>query len=326
MNEEKNLNNVTTEVNNTSPVEPVQPVETPVPETSASVEPVQSTENSTTVDITPNNKKLNPIVVIILILILIGLCGYRLYQYTDIFKGKVKKTDNEVTTTTTVLSNNADGEFPITSFEDYVAIVKKNTKDINSDDDQMPELIDLDNKTYYIDYDFDNKCKNDGDKISFTVGSANIEYTCKKMINDEIVDEEVLYWNIDITINDSLKSSKIGWSTCEGSIHYTDGKNLLEIITSCGTGGGTSFTLSKMNNTSLKIKKYEGNLVSKDGRNYDKTPILIKDNTLYFIEADEVKEDNPTTCRIKSVDLNSDSYTKNDLGLTTDCFYTFGNS
>ncbi len=169
----------------------------------------------------------------------------------------------------------------------------------------------------------DNKCVNDGDKVTIPVGPSNVEYTCKRIVDNDSPNEPISYWNIDVTINNTFKTTKTGWSTCEGFIDFTDGNNVFEFVTSCGIGG-TSFTVSKMNNTSLKLEKYEAVLISKDASKYDATPAIIKDNTLYFVEADPAQDETVTTCRIKSVDLTADTFTKNDLGVTTECYYTHG--
>ena len=358
MNEENNINNTTNETNPTTVTEPEtvtqQPVETPAPveaptqtetpapaEAPASVEApvqteapaqptieVQGINPAPTAELVPAKKKSNPIVVILLILVLLGVCGYGLYTYTDIFKPKKNNnagTTTTTTTTTTAVATEADGEFPITSFEDYIAIVKKNTKSTNNDNSVSSfELIDLDNKTLRIDYDMDNKCVNDGDKVTIPVGTTNVEYTCKRIVDEDSAEETLSYWNIEVGIKDTFKTSKTGWSTCQGFIDFTDGKNVFEFVTSCGMGG-TSFTLSKIDNESkLKLEKYEAYLIDKDPSKFSSTPAIIKDNTLYFVEADAAQDDTVSTCRIKSVDLTADTFTKNDLGLTTECYYTHG--
>ena len=85
-----------------TPVEPVQPV-TPV----EPVQPVQPVVNPAPVsEPTPGKKKSNPIIVILLVIVLLGVCGYGLYTYTDIFKPK-DKGDNTTTVapeTTTVVA------------------------------------------------------------------------------------------------------------------------------------------------------------------------------------------------------------------------------
>jgi len=337
MNEENNMNNTTSETNSipVSAPEAVtpQPVETPAPvETSAQVvTPVQPTvgiQNNNAapaVELVAATKKSNPIVVILLILVLLGVCGYGLYTYTDIFKSKKSNTGTTTTTTTkAALEGDADGEFPITSFEDYIAIVKNNTKNTSDEDDWSGfELIDLDNRTLRINYDVENNCKNDGDRVSIPVGPTNVEYICNKVVNNDSPDEPITYWDIDVTINNTFKKSRTGWSTCEGYIDFTDGNNVFEFVTSCGMGG-TAFTVSKMNNSSLKLEKYEAYLIHEDPSKYDATPAIIKDNTLYFVEADPAQDETVTTCRIKSVDLTANTLTKNDLGFTTDCYYTHG--
>lgn len=340
MNEENNMNNTTSEVNSTpvtetetvtqQPVETTTPVEAPTPvQTEAPAQPtieVQGINPAPTAELVPDKKKSNPIVVILLILVLLGVCGYGLYAYTDIFKPK--KNNNAgttTTTTTTAVVTEADGEFPITSFEDYIAIVKKNTKSTDNDNSVSSfELIDLDNKTLRIDYDMDNKCVNDGDKVTIPVGSTNVEYTCKRIVDNDSAEEPITYWNIEVGIKDTFKTSKTGWSTCQGFIDFTDGENVFEFVTSCGMGG-TSFTLSKIDNESkLKLEKYEAYLIDKDPSKFSSTPAIIKDNTIYFVEADSAQDDTITTCRIKSVDLTANTFTKKDLGLTTECYYTHG--
>ena len=337
MNEEQN--NLTNSTESTTTVQPTETT-TPVAENPESVnEPAQEVSAAQTAEPTsvvtpevapaPETKKkgMNPIILVLLILAVLAGIGYGLYTYTDIFKPK--KNNNAgtttTTTTTTAVATAADGEFPITSFEDYIAIVKKNTKNTGDDNSVSSfELIDLDNKTLKIDYDMDNKCVNDGDKVTIPVGSTNVEYTCKRIVDEDSAEETLSYWNIEVGIKDTFKTSKTGWSTCQGFIDFTDGKNVFEFVTSCGMGG-TSFTLSKIDNESkLKLEKYEAYLIDKDPSKFSSTPAIIKDNTLYFVEADSAQDDTVTTCRIKSVDLTADTFTKNDLGLTTECYYTHG--
>jgi len=121
-NQENNLNSVTPEVSNTVPVEPTPvesqapvaepaPVETPEPVTEPTpVQPVQPVVApapivAPVVNSNPVSepviaaKKSNPVVVVLLILVLIGVCGYGLYKYTDILKPKNNAKGNETITT-----------------------------------------------------------------------------------------------------------------------------------------------------------------------------------------------------------------------------------
>ena len=144
-NQENNLNTVTPEVPNTNvePVQPVAPVETtpvdaaPVemPAPAAPVEPTQPVapqpviQPAPSVDTISNSapvetpvvaaKKSNPVVVILLILVLIGVCGYGLYTYTDILKPKTKNSGTEVSTTTTTIAKESSNEKSF-SFKDEV--------------------------------------------------------------------------------------------------------------------------------------------------------------------------------------------------------------
>ena len=320
MNEENNLNNL--ETNETQ-----QEIAPQADTTDSTVEPVANPALEEPPQ--QNKKKSNPILIILAIIVLLcGVC-YGLYQYTDIFKSKKNASGNETTTVTTTTEPTTtgviddDGEFPIGSFEDYLAIIRQ-YRTIPATDSLDFELIDLDNKYFRVDYDVYNKCKNEGDKVSLTAKSLNIEYTCTKNIIDS-EDADTDQWDASILINGTYKDSYSTFSTCNGYINYSDGSNMLEFVTSCGMGG-TEFSVGKIsNNNTLSIKKYEAVLIYNE-ESHENTPALIKDNVLYFVEADEVEEDHPTTCRLKSIDLSKDTFTKKDLGYTTDCFYTHSES
>ncbi len=81
-----------------APVEPVAPV---TPEVNTPVAPVVNAAPEVAPAPEVKKKGMNPIILILLILALIGGTGYGLYTYTDIFTGNKNTSDNTVTTTTT---------------------------------------------------------------------------------------------------------------------------------------------------------------------------------------------------------------------------------
>ena len=135
-----------------TPVQPVQQNVAPTPSVApvapvAPVEPVVSTPINNvaeTVTPTPNGKKSNPIVVILLVLVLIGICVYGLYTYTDVLKPKTKTA--EVTTTTSVETTTTAAITPLTK-----EATDKIERALN---DTFHDTTIVAGKDYLQDYDF----------------------------------------------------------------------------------------------------------------------------------------------------------------------------
>ena len=171
-NQENNLNGVTPEVSNTEPVEPAvtselaAPAETPAPVVEPTpVQPVQPVvAPSPNVAPAPEVKKkgMNPIILVLLILAIIGGVVYGLHTYTDILPVGKKASGNDTTTTTTEATTTAvaSNEKTLTIKDEineyYVStLILKNNKIYGIFNDEnnaksKDDSIDVDGKKAYL--------------------------------------------------------------------------------------------------------------------------------------------------------------------------------
>ncbi len=283
------------------PVQPVQPVVEPVPNVAPVVNSAPVSEPVIAA------KKSNPVVVVLLILVLIGVCGYGLYKYTDIFKPKTKNSGTTVTTTTTssVVSNLA-----FKTFDEFIAVVSKN----NHND----EIIDLSNNFTYLKFDLRNKCVNNGDEVSFKIADYNISYVCNGGLNEEKGEYE---WSANVAVNNTYKKEVVDVMTTDTSYPvYTNGKYYLEFTSVGSVYDHNELDIKDINGNSVlnKIKYKNYYTLSKDNDSiiFD---VVNKDNIIYFMTTDSTEE-GLTNCNIKYIDLNADKLEIKDTSLTGSCY------
>ncbi len=336
-NQENNLNGANTEISNTNPVE--QPsVVTPEPVDTvsqpASVEPVTLVETqpatpvepvqpvtpvqpvvnpAPTSEVIPNKKKSNPIIAILLVIVLLGVCGYGLYAYTDIFKPKTNNDSNNTTTTTTTAA--AVSRFKYKSLDDYFAVTSKYESD-------KSHFIQETDDFALMDFGLETRCVNDGDKVEFKIGMSNISYTCIDKGYDELYEGKV--WEADVNIDNKITIKDYNFTECADQYVYTSGNYFLVINVGLCTIGVNTFTLYDYNgNAVLKDVEYSDHFVEDDdnhvGDRYLK--LVNDDNVLYFMSFDNESE-SPTTCRLKAVDVGITSKPEiQEVGTGRTCYY-----
>ena len=338
-NQENNLNGANTEIPNTNPVEqpsvvtpepvdtvsqpasvaPVTPVETqpatPV-EPVQLVTPVQPVVNpAPTSEVTPNKKKSNPIIAILLVIVLLGVCGYGLYAYTDIFKPKTNNDSNNTTTTTTTAAASFSSAYK--SLDEYFAVMTKHEND-------KSYLIQETDDFALMDFGLETRCVNDGDKVEFKIGMSNISYTCIDKGYDELYEGKV--WEADVNIDNKITIKDYNFTECADQYVYTSGNYFLVINVGLCVVGSEQFTLYDYNgNVVLKEVKYSDHFV-KDKNNNDgdiySLKLLNDSNVLYFMSFDSEDVSNPTTCRLKAVNLGITGKPEiQEIGTGSTCYY-----
>ena len=137
----------------------------------------------------------------------------------------------------------------------YVARNKSKTMDLY--------LIAMDNKFFNVDYAVEEKCKNDGDRISFEENGLKIDYTCVKPTDIEVHGghEE---WETTVTVNSKYKLDINTASTCTNWHYFSNGKYFIRITAGCGMDIPIKMELESENNEKI----YVGEIIS----NYVKTP------------------------------------------------------
>lgn len=321
-----------TPVETPSPVAAPTPVETPAPVAEPiPVQPVQSVvEPAPNVAPVVNSapvsepviaaKKSNPVVVVLLILVLIGVCGYGLYKYTDIFKPKTKNGGTTVTTTTTSAVNS---NLAFKSFEDFVSVAKAECiKDGYCGEDL---LLNLDKTFTKIEPDMNNKCTEEGKSVSFELNNNKIEYVCKKDTSEIALDElynDKIYWYSEVTLNNTFKYNYGTFTTSIPGELHSNGKYYIDFDNSQGVD--VDHMVIYDSNQKELYKNY--NVVSdvkfnKGDENYTDIASLTKDNILYFVDVDdEPTRDVSTTCNLKYIDFNKSEIKVEKTGFTSICF------
>ena len=322
---EGNLNNENNSVQpevNVQPTEPVvsvttEPVQQPV-QPVAPAQPVQQPPLQSVVAEQPKKKSMLPVVLIILLLLVIAGCLVYYFFLKD--KISLPGSNNNTTTQSSKLLD-------IKSIDDYKKIVQD--KEYDPEEDNYNGVLLLDDSFYVLNFDIYNKCKNDGDKVSFNIKNSKIEYTCK--YDEDVCEfgecEDQDEWRADITVNDKHKIGYSTYTTCGHSTYFTNGKYYLEAGMGC-TIGMSDMKLSSESNDTITKGNYEMYYFKSTNEAHDDegtpTPILIKDNIVYYIKADNSEEDGETTCRVKYVDFNKDKVEVKDMNIAEKCYHTTG--
>lgn len=291
-----------------TPVAPFAPAETPTPaEVVQTVTPVEQAVNPAP-SVTPNKKKSNVFIVILLVIVLLGVCGYGVYTYTDLLKPKDKTNENKTTTTTTTAVVN---KLAFASVDEYVAAAKEDVG-FNT------LIIDGDKVLTELDFDLNNKCISDGDKVAFEIGTNKIEYNCKaEYIQDDICEN---YWSATIKVNDKFTKDFKSCEECAKFSTYVGKNAYIDMLQ-----GACSFSAYN----ELKVYDLDGKLVEEttygsfystkeDYSDQENIKPIVKDNKFYFIHAEPTSGTN-TTCTLKYIDLDASNPTIVDSGISTSC-------
>ena len=350
-NQENNLNGVNTEMPNTNPVEPtstpepvppvaepapietpVAPVAEPVPTeapvtpvsepTQPTVEPVQPSEVNVTNSVPPvtpepGKKKSSALLVCLLVVILLGVVCYGLYAYTDIFKSKTNK-DSNTTTTTTITAENT---LAFKSFKDFLTASEEERQKIST----TGLLVSVDDSFIELNPDMENKCNEDGDKVSFDLKGNTIEYTCQRFEYDE--EEQThsgtpYYWTSEVTVNKVFKFDSSTYITQIADDFYTNGKYYIVLGNSMSTETDHITIYSSTDNELYKNFNFVTDLrFDSTDTNYESFVGIIKNNVLYFVDIEnEESTDTKNTCKLNYIDLSKDEIKVESTGFTSDCY------
>ena len=303
-----------------TPVQPVQPVVepapvvTPTPVETPIAQPVTSPVNPAPVTPPTNEKKSNPVLVVLLIIALLAVIGYGVYSYTDILKPKNNSKGNSTTTTTTTTSSMSDYAFA--SVNEYVTFMAKHK-------DDRTNFIQETSDFSLLDFDLENKCTADGDKVEFKIGAVNINYVCEDRGYVGAIEKNA--WDANVNIDNKVTIKSTSYSGVETQEVYTSGNYYLVIDIVESSIGNDKFTLYDSNgNVVLKDIKYTDHFIKDKSENSDITLLkLINDeNILYFVSVDTDKPVDETVCRLKAVNLNGSAKPEiNEIGSGTSCYY-----
>lgn len=315
-------------------VPPAEPVKAPVEPTIAQ-QPVQQTAQSvqqvepqidpsfgTNVAIpvqqvpAPTKKKSKlPIVLIVLVILAIG--GFACWKFVLPMLNKTNNT-NEQTTETTTTTTVESKLLKFSTIEEYSKLVKDN----NFNGETGHALL-LDDSFYDIQYNLSERCQNDGDLVTYTIRNSQVEYTCQSDPNLE-PEWGTKEWIADVKVNGKYNKHKTTMTTCLSWAEYTNGKYYINTEHVC-VAGTQKVTIETENNEKL----YDGNYSTfyftsdpnSDENAYNNyTPIIIKDNIVYFVAADTYDESTTSTCRIKYIDFNEENPSIKNMNVEGTCY------
>ncbi len=305
-----------------APVETPTPVETPAPAMeSTPVQPVQPVvEPAPNVAPAPEVKKkgMNPIILILLILAVIGGVVYGLYTYTDILPVGKKASSNDTTTTTTVT---LESTLAYKSFNDFITAAKTECEKDKYCGEHL--LINTDTTFVKIKEDMDNKCKADGDSVSFELNGNTVEYTCKKDDSEAALnDSTTTYWYSEVTINKTFKYNYGTYTTSIPGELHTNGKNYISLDNSQGVDVDHLYILDSTGKELYKNFNYVTNIkFDSTSKEYEDIAGLTKNNVLYFVDTvNEPSVDVKNTCTLKYIDFFKSDVKVESTGFTSDCY------
>ena len=332
MKEENIFNTVQEPTPVEQPVAPVQPTETvqPVEQFQAPVEPQPVQQPMQDVNFNPQPPKKSPaktILILLLTAVIIGGASFGGYKYySSTIENKTKGNDvtettttTEETTTTTTAKKTELLEFK--TMDDYLTFVARNkskTMDLY--------LIAMDNNFFNVDYAVEEKCKNDGDKISFEKNGLKIDYTCVKPTDIEVHGghEE---WETTVNVNGKYKLDINTASTCTNWHYFSNGKYFINVTAGCGMDVPIKLELESENNDKIYVGEIITNYVKEknpDDFKYESSTAVSKDNVIYFVTQASVQpekgsESEMTTCNLKYIDLNSEKPEVVDTRVSAPC-------
>ena len=299
-------------------VTPVAPEATPVATqiTEPQIDPSFGTNVPNPVQPVPEpTKKKSKLPIVLVVLVILAIGGFACWKF--LLPMLNEKTTNQTTTTTESTTTTTSNVLDIKSIDDYIKIVK----DAGYSPDKSYPLL-LDDTFYDIQYNLNDRCHADGDEVSYTIKDSKVSYKC---VMDEISFDPSWggnEWTADITVNDKYKIHKETMTTCLSWRNYTNGKYYMNFTHGCEVGT-TDFDIEDENNNKIRSGKYEATYITKGETdyNYEDTPVIVKDNKVYFITADEAEEETETTCRVIYIDLNKETPEFVDMNVTGKCIY-----
>ena len=304
-----------------TPVVEPTPVVTPTPAETPVAQPVASPVSPTPVTPPKNEKKSNPVLVVLLIIALLAVIGYGVYSYTDILKPKANNGGNDTTTTTTTSAVSSNLAFK--SFEDFISVAKAEcTKDGYCGEHL---LLNLDKTFTKIEPDMDNKCTEEGKSVSFELNNNKIEYVCKKDTSEVALDglyNDKIYWYSEVTLNNTFKYNYGTFTTSIPGELHSNGKYYIDFDNSQGVDVDHMVIYDSNQKELYKNYNVVGDLkFNKGDEDYTSIASLTKDNILYFVDVDdEPTRDVSTTCNLKYIDFNKSEIKVEKTGFTSICF------
>ena len=262
--------------------------------------------------------KSTEIIIFLIILLLYGGIIYLFIYYNNKVDEPVvideSQTTTTTTTTTTAVKDINSRLMTFNTVGDYVTAATKLTK--------QSETLVSDGSYQVLDFEMENRCKNDNDKITFNNNQYNISYTC---VEDAEHDNS---WEGTVNIDNKYSIKDSTFTTC-GSWYYYFNKNIenyyVYTYSICSTGSPHIVTIyDKSGNKKLNVDFQEYLWYDMNSDKIDHAPIIIKNNILYYIEADSKAFDTKSACRIKYVDLEADDIKPVDSGTSIPCVYADG--
>lgn len=296
--------------------QPVQQTAQPVQQVEPQIDPSFGTNVAIPVQQVPApTKKKSKLPIVLVVLVILAIGGFACWKF--LLPMLNEKTTDQTTTTESTTTTTTSNVLDIKSIDDYIKIVK----DAGYSPDTSYPLL-LDDTFYDIKYNLNDRCQNDGELVTYTIRNSQVEYTCQSDPNLE-PEWGTKEWIADVKVNDKYKIHKETMTTCLSWRNYTNGKYYMNFTHGCVVGS-TSFDIEDENNNKIRSGKYEATYITKGETdyNYEDTPVIVKDNKVYFINADEAEEETETTCRVIYIDLNKETPEFVDMNVTGKCIYT----
>ena len=304
------------------PVKTVQPVETPNFEQPVIQENpvVQPAVEQVIV------KKSSPFKTIFIFIIIISIIGGGsyggYYYYSNNIKNEPKQTSGVETTTTTeptttITTKKEIKLLDIKNIDDYIKYVEQTTA---SEEDRIA-VANLSTYFYDIQYNLYKRCQNDGQEVSYTYKKSKVKFTCKlaEISNDSSWGQKE--WIADIVVNDKYKFHKETETTCNTWKEFSNGYYYINYTAGCNIGFNHVFKIEDENNNKIVDGRYRNyTLISESDQRF--TPMIIKDNILYYInyDSEDYSENTMTKCSVKYFDLNKENPIEVKLTDSFDCY------
>ena len=296
------------EENNFNENQNVQPLEAIAEPTSVEQQPV--VEATMPEPTEPKEKKSNKTIIIIaVVLVLLAGGGYAVWQF---LLPSLNKDNKETTTTTTTTETttsvedvNPHTELTFNSVVDYFEYVKNNK---TSQDIEV--FLPIDNKFFAFDFFLKEKCVNEGDKVSFEHNGLKYNYTCTDDTANWGDDLSNKIWKTEDAIINGTYKTKRSYSTCGTTYYYSNGQYFVTAELGCGVAPSPNLKIEDANNNVIYSGKYLPitygvSLETEDHMgDVHYTPIISKDNVLFFITQEGHLSNGSSECLINYVDFN----------------------
>lgn len=306
------------------PVQNVQPAQAEEPVVQEQI-PIQQEAVQPVIEqvIVKKSSPFKTIFIFIIIIAIIGGGSYGgYYYYSNNINNEPKQTSGVETTTTTeptttITTKKEIKLLDIKNIDDYIKYVEQTT----ASEEDMIAVANLSTDFYDIQYNLYKRCQNDGQEVSYTYKKSKVKFTCKlaEISNDPSWGQKE--WIADIVVNDKYKFHKETETTCNTWKEFSNGYYYINYTAGCNIGFNHVFKIEDENNNKIVDGRYRNyTLISESDQRF--TPMIIKDNILYYINYDEedYSENTMTKCSVKYLDLNKENPTEVKLTDSFDCY------